>query len=96
MKTKYKYPNNEVLSNPPCVNCITLPMCKSLIKDYHDRQYSNRYILIMLYRKCSLLKEYVCDGIGMWGLYNELVFENPQKIDLLVSFMEERDILCPE
>lgn len=42
--------------SPPCINCITLPICKTIITD-KDEMFTIRTLNLL--SKCSLLHDYV-------------------------------------
>lgn len=60
-------------------------MCRSIIDNYANREYSCRYISLMLYKRCSLLKDYICEGKGP--------FENPFRIDIAIYYIVRQELL---
>lgn len=72
---------NRLNEPVPCINCISLPMCRAKLKEgkvtcnqnYHISEYVPRSIILDLYDKCSLLREYVYlafrtdDNGSLWG-----------------------------
>lgn len=45
--------------NLPCKDCITLPICRSHVSKFSRKDYTALDILSGLYRKCSLLDNYL-------------------------------------
>jgi hypothetical protein len=69
LKAKFKY---VVDGTPPCINCITLGICKGIVNDgikrydgfVHTTMIDKKdYICGILIEKCSLLSDFVCLGI---------------------------------
>lgn len=69
MKTKIFFIGPPI----PCINCISLPMCKSYLienklptPNYSSVNFISRYfsprIIKLLYNKCSLLREYTMES----------------------------------
>jgi hypothetical protein len=44
------------LEPPPCVNCITLPMCRAILQDKKE-VFTTRTLKLL--KKCTLLSDYV-------------------------------------
>lgn len=42
--------------NPPCINCITLPMCRTILTNKHEI-FTIRALTLL--KKCTLLSDYV-------------------------------------
>ena len=54
----------EILDNKiPCVDCITLPMCKAL----KNQSSHPPHFVSLLINKCSIMKEYLADT-NIYGL----------------------------
>lgn len=42
--------------NPPCINCITLPICRALLI---DKKETFTLRTLRLFKKCTMLSDYV-------------------------------------
>jgi len=70
----------------PCINCITLPMCRAFINTYKQSSEniaSHRAIVLLIYQKCSLLKDYVLEG----DLYEGMPFENIHLLSMALRYI---------
>lgn len=62
----------------PCVNCISLPMCKSMVREYRsDGPPHKQHFLHDIRQKCSLVKDWLAlhneDNISGTRLYQDNV-----------------------
>jgi hypothetical protein len=61
--------NKNTSTTPPCVNCITLPICRSILgnkgnsKEFNLNNFNLKYVTILT--KCSVVLNYI---------YNEKTF----------------------
>jgi hypothetical protein len=70
----------------PCINCMLVPMCKGIIDSYKQR-YSHinnhRDVILLVYKKCSLLRDYVFEG----SLYEGMPFENIHLLSIALRYI---------
>jgi hypothetical protein len=64
----------------PCINCITLAICKSTVREYYY-QYPGSFILRELCDKCSLMLEYIYIG-------KERPFMNHLRIAIALRYLK--------
>jgi hypothetical protein len=48
---------SKTVNKLPCVDCITLPICKSQVLNI-DVRYHRIHAMLVLWKKCSLIKSY--------------------------------------
>lgn len=85
--------NEANLIKLPCIDCITLPMCKAFINNYKqssDNITSHRDVIILVYKKCSLLKDYVLEG----DLYEGMPFENIHLLSIAINYIIYGKLFC--
>lgn len=58
MKNKYSLPY-EVKEPIPCIDCITLPMCKSKVLSSRDPNDQQMNLIAIILAKCSIAHDYV-------------------------------------
>ena len=75
----------------PCIDCITLPICKSRIEPCHLKDnifltFSSLNAIIQISNKCSLIRSYIQEG-------NQKSSNSVQRIISTIKYLKKE--ICP-